>query len=185
MNHVMIDLETFGTRSHSVIVSIGAVQFDPYRVGAIGATFHQGIDVESSLTRGLRMDPSTILWWLKQEQSAREALGIKLHRAWNLPFVLGQFTDFVEAISPDAKVWGNGADFDLVLLQQAYEACGMDKPWKYNASRCYRTMRSEFGTEADWVKPTVAHDALADAMAQAETLQNIFARMRGGVAVAR
>ena len=173
MNHVMIDLETFGTRSNSVIVSIGAVEFDPYSMD-LGRTFHDAIDIKSALNHGLKMDASTLLWWLEQSDEARKALVSKARAASSMGSTLIAFRTF---LPPDALVWGNGADFDLALLQQAYEACSMEKPWKYNASRCYRTMRSEFGIEMDYVKPTLAHDALADAIAQAKTLQNIFARL--------
>lgn len=183
MNHVMIDLETFGTRSNSVIVSIGAVAFDPCSA-AIGDRFHHAIDVRTATNRGLKIDSSTVLWWVEQSAEARSALVDKVKRASSLEWVLSQFSSFLLRVAgsqyqvKDALVWGNGADFDLALLQQAYEAIGQEKPWKYNASRCYRTMRSEFGIEADYVKPALAHDALEDAIAQAKTLQNIFARLR-------
>ena len=176
MNHVMIDLETFGTRTNSVIVSIGAVQFDPYSQ-ARGETFHEAIDVKSAVGHGMKIDPSTVLWWLEQSDDARAKLVNKVKSASSLATALGAFRSFLQRI-PDVRVWGNGADFDLALLQQAYESIGQEKPWKYNASRCYRTLRSEFGIEEDYVAPLVAHDALEDAIAQARTAQNTFARLR-------
>jgi exodeoxyribonuclease VIII len=177
MNHVMIDLETFGTRSQSVIVSVGAVQFDPHSF-ELGATFHESIDLKSAMTHGLKLDSGTIVWWLDQSPEARLALVNKIKTASSLATTLGAFRSFLQRVSPDVKVWGNGADFDLSLLQQAYEALGQEKPWKYNASRCYRTLLAEFGRPEDSVTPTLAHDALADAIAQAKTAQNIFARLR-------
>lgn len=177
MNHVMIDLETFGTRTNSVIVSIGAVQFDTAS-RARGATFHEAIDVKSAVGHGMKLDPSTVLWWLEQSEDARAKLVSKVKSASSLSTALNAFRGFLQAI-PDVKVWGNGADFDLSLLQQAYESVGQEKPWKYNAARCYRTLRAEFGIEADYIAPLVAHDALEDAIAQARTAQNMFARIRG------
>ena len=178
MNHVMIDLETFGTRSNSVVVSIGAVAFDPYSDSLLGASFHEAIDLKSAIGHGLKMDPSTVLWWLEQSQNAQMALVHKVKGASSLATTLGAFRGFLQRVSPDVKVWGNGADFDLALLQDAYESIGSEKPWKYNASRCYRTLLAEFGRPEDKVAPELAHDALADAIAQAKTAQNIFARLR-------
>ena len=57
----------------------------------------------------------------------------------------------------------------------------MRAPWNYRHVRCFRTVMAEFGLDTDWVKPLVAHDALADAEAQARTLQNCMRRV-GGVA---
>jgi len=183
MNHVMIDLETFGTRSQSVIVSIGAVQFDPHS-DQMGETFHDAIDLKSAIGHGLKMDPSTVLWWLEQTDAARWALVTKVKGASSLASSLDWFRSFLQGVatsveSKDYFVWGNGADFDLALLQQAYEALGQEKPWKYNASRCYRTLLAEFGRPEDRVAAELAHDALSDAIAQAKTAQNIFARLRG------
>lgn len=180
MQHVMIDLETFGTRSNSVIVTIGAVQFDPHS-NRIGDVFHYAIDPKSAMLHGMKMDASTIFWWLEQAEAARSALVAKAKAASSLGSTLGAFRSYLHGIEQACGavfVWGNGADFDLALLQQAYESVGQEKPWKYNASRCFRTLRSEFGVDTDYVKPTVAHDALADAVAQAHTAQNIFARLK-------
>jgi hypothetical protein len=182
MNHVMIDLETFGTRSQSVIVSIGAVQFDPYS-RLMGYTFHDAIDLKSAVAHGLKIDPSTVLWWLEQSEMAQHALVKKVRAASSLASTLSGFRSFLQGVAAsveakDCFVWGNGADFDLALLQQAYEAIGQEKPWKYNASRCYRTLLAEFGRPEDRVMPELAHDALSDAVAQAKTAQNIFARLR-------
>jgi len=177
MNHVMIDLETFGTQSQSVIVSLGAVQFDPYNKGSLGASFHDAIDLKSAVGHGLKIDPSTVLWWLEQSDAARSALVAKAKGASSMGSTLNAFRSYLQGVSLNVKVWGNGADFDLALLQQAYEALGWEKPWKYNASRCYRTLLAEFGQPEDRVAPTLAHDALSDAIAQAQTAQNIYERL--------
>jgi len=177
MNHVMIDLETFGTRSQSVIVSIGAVAFDPYSF-TLGYEFHEAIDLKSAVAHGLKIDPSTVIWWLEQSDAARAALISKVKGASSFVTTLGAFRGFLQRVSFDVKVWGNGADFDLALLQDVYESIGSEKPWKYNASRCYRTLLAEFGRPKDVVAPILAHDALSDAIAQAKTAQNIFARLQ-------
>jgi hypothetical protein len=175
----MIDLETLGTRSDSVIISIGAVAFDPHAVGMLGLEFHGAIDLQSSVERGLHIDGSTVLWWFQQSEEARVSLVSRLKSAKPLVVVLDEFRMYLGCIAEhdEIRVWGNGADFDLALLQQAYEACKMERPWKYNAGRCYRTLTAQFGTEADRVRPELAHDALSDALAQARTAQNIFARL--------
>lgn len=48
MNHVMLDIETLGNQSNSVITSLGAVEFN-LETGETGREFWQNIDVQSCL----------------------------------------------------------------------------------------------------------------------------------------
>ena len=41
MNNLMIDIETLGTNSNAVVVSIGAVLFDPYTGDTCGEFYHK------------------------------------------------------------------------------------------------------------------------------------------------
>lgn len=62
LNDVMVDLETLGRRAGCVIVSIGAVKFDP-KTGFVDVdnSFYKAITVESAMRYGLTVDPSTLL----------------------------------------------------------------------------------------------------------------------------
>jgi exodeoxyribonuclease VIII len=63
-------------------------------------------------------------------------------------------------------VWGNGADFDNVILGNAYLAVNKPRPWSFWNNRCYRTVRA-MAPNIDYVRPVIAHHALHDARAQA------------------
>ena len=71
--NVMVDLETMGTRPGSVIVSIGAIEFDP-QSARLGRTFYQTCSIKSAVDVGLAMDPETVTWWLQQSEGARGEL---------------------------------------------------------------------------------------------------------------
>jgi hypothetical protein len=90
--HVMVDLETMGKNPNAPIVSIGAVVFDP-ATGKLGETFYKVIILESAISWGAEIDPSTVIWWLKQSSEARSAIvnddAIKLDDA------LIMFTEFI------------------------------------------------------------------------------------------
>ena len=175
MNHIMIDLETFGTRPGSMIVSIGAVIFDPHS-DAVGGQFHTGIRPES---RAGTIDPSTVMWWMQQADAARAALIQRIETGENLGAALLRLHAFISTVNPPC-VWGNGATFDIAMLEDAFTRERIPIPWEYRGVRCFRTIASELSEPYDWVKPTIAHDALADAIAQAKTLQNIYARLERG-----
>lgn len=174
---VMIDLETMGLGTNAPILSIGAVEFRASGEG-LGATFHEGISLEDSMAIGRRPTASTILWWLQQDDTARKQVRQKCEHGAPLVAVLYAFSEWLNSLSGEPYVWGNGANFDVAILEQAYLDQGMRTPWGYRNVRCFRTVMSEYGNDLDWVKPLVAHDALADAEAQARTLQNCMRRIR-------
>lgn len=172
MRNIMIDTETLGVRSSSVIISIGAVPFDD---AAIGPGFYQRVDIQSCLDVGLTVDASTIEWWMTQSDEARAAFdekGVPLRAALNR---------LSELFEGSELVWANGVNFDVPILENAYHACGMVVPWKFYNTRDYRTVKNMFPKEflnSLRVEPVVAHNALDDARAQALTLQAIWDAQR-------
>ncbi len=167
MNNLMIDLETMGTRPTSAIVSIGAVFFDER---GLGEKFYCAVNLESAMSYGLTVDGSTIMWWLKQSDEACKALDTKR----TLDDALEDFTDyFLSFGGKDTNVWGNGSDFDNVLLSNAYRAVGSQQPWSYWNNRCYRTMKS-LAPSIKHERKGTHHNALDDAIYQAEHLRKLL-----------
>jgi len=174
----MVDLETLGTAPGSVILSIGAVTFDPV-FGAVGAkAFYRVIDQASCEAVGLTVDPATVAWWERQDQAARDALKVDPRQVRD---VLADFTAWWRA-SGGRKFWAHGPNFDETLLAAVYRACGAIPPWKYWDCRCTRTIYAAAGD----IKPDRAagqhHNALDDAIAQAEAVCRAYRVL--GLAVA-
>ena len=71
MKHVMIDLETLGTKADSVIISIGAVKFDLDSEQMDDNGFYASVSIDSNLERGRKIDEDTLLWWLQQSTDAQ------------------------------------------------------------------------------------------------------------------
>lgn len=167
MNHIMLDLETMSTEPNAAIVAIGAVRFDAEK---ITHRFYETVDLSDAVAHGLHMDANTVMWWLKQSDAARaELTGRQGHP---LPYALKRLTGWV-GDPKAAEVWGNGSDFDNVILASAYHAIGEPAPWKFYNNRCYRTMKSLFPTDKPERKGT-AHSAIDDAVFQVEHLQLIL-----------
>ncbi len=166
----MLDLETTGKRAGCPILTIGAATFD------LEHQFYAKIDLQSCHDVGLVDDPSTIAWWGDQSAEARmEAL------SGHMPLVvaLGSFADWHQDMKTKygkVYIWGNGADFDQPILEAAYQACGMSKPWNYDASRCYRTLKNLPNNKTIKADPFVGvkHNALADAVYQAKHAMKIL-----------
>ncbi|HEY3694103.1 3'-5' exonuclease [Phenylobacterium sp.] len=171
-NHVMVDLETFGVQPGSVIVSIGAVAFDPVSSVA-GETFYAVIDPADAQRCGLTLDAKTVLWWLGRSEAARQALTVP-----GMPMVaaLHAFSAFWRRVG-GTRFWGHGGNFDEPLLSAAYRVCGIEPPWQFYDSRCTRTIFDLAGVKPERDGGT-HHNALDDAKAQADAVARAYAILR-------
>lgn len=159
---IMIDIETTGTEPGCAILSIGAVAFDP-KAGLVGKEFYAKVSHESCRAAGLTDSQSTLGWWAKQSAEARdEAFSGQEHIA----NVLQALTRFVLAEGVKGNVWGHGPSFDMVNLEAAYRAVGLQAPWPFWAHRCTRTLYEIAGVSVDRSVGT-HHNALDDARQQA------------------
>ncbi|MDQ4328380.1 exonuclease [Klebsiella michiganensis] len=181
--HVMVDLETMGKKSNAPVVSIGAVIFDP-ATGFLGETFYKVVSLESAVSWGAEIDPSTVIWWMKQSSEARSE--IANDNAIQLDDALLQFSEFVLENIPGgyktAQIWGNGATFDNTILRSSYERACLDCPWGYWNDRDVRTMvelGKAIGFDAKTSIPFEGerHNALADAQHQARYVSAIWQRL--------
>ncbi|HBN2091405.1 TPA: 3'-5' exoribonuclease [Escherichia coli] len=175
--HLMIDLETMGKNPDAPIISIGAIFFDP-QTGDMGPEFSKTIDLD---TAGGVIDRDTIKWWLKQSREAQSAL---LTDEIPLDDALLQLREFIDENSGEffVQVWGNGANFDNVILRRSYERQGIPYPWRYCNDRDVRTI-VELGKAIDFDARTAIpfegerHNALDDARHQAKYVSAIWQKL--------
>ncbi|HGG9077361.1 TPA: 3'-5' exonuclease [Enterobacter hormaechei subsp. xiangfangensis] len=182
MNHLMIDLESMGKKPTAPIVAIGAVFFDP-QSGVLGAEFYVAVDLSSAMDQGATPDGDTILWWLKQSAEASTAICTDDTR--HIADALSELSAFISRNSDNPrylKVWGNGANFDNVILRSAYERAGHTCPWQFWNDSDVRTMvllgkQLEFDPKRNMPFDGIAHNALSDARHQAKYVSAIWQRL--------
>lgn len=163
MNHLMIDIETMGTKPGCVILSVAAVAFT---ANGLGESFYARVDGESCERVGLHCDIATVLWWLDKDVKAREEIR---RPGENISPVLLRLGNFIQQHAPpDHWVWANSPSFDLSILRHAYGAVQIAVPWDVWCERDYRTIKHL--VPAPVVLPRTAgfHHALDDARHQAE-----------------
>lgn len=170
--HIMVDLETWSTKPDALIISIGAVQFDPH-ARKVGDRFHVGI-YPDSWDAGAHIDPGTINWWMSKERDAARAEWNRLERV-DAGTALEGFAQWLATFTKPVCIWGNGATFDNVVLRRAYQRQYIEAPWSYRLDRCYRTLKAQYPTIPMKSKLT-AHNALSDAIMQAEYVQALVRR---------
>lgn len=179
---ISIDLETLGNRGRSAIVSIGMVAFNRSTM-EIHDCFECHIDVNDSL-RYLRADGSTLMWWLKQSQAARTSLVNNQSTSVKLLSAMTDAHAFMSKFAVNGnKVcpWGNGSVFDVTLMSDAFEAVMPEKelPWHFRNVRDVRTILEAASSLKDFDYKSVpfvgvAHDALSDAVHQANIIHNCW-----------
>ena len=176
MKNVMLDLETFGNTTDSVIVAIGAVIFS--KEGVSDDSFYINVDPTDCQKHGLTISASTVLWWLQQSEEARVA--ITKPEKIPLKEALEKFSSWLFAWrkpgdkqGDDVAIWGNGSDFDNALLARAYEKIGHQVPWNFRHNRCYRTIKSLY-PNTKMKRSGDHHNALDDAESQAKHLLEIY-----------
>lgn len=166
MKDVMVDLETLGTVPGCVVLSIGAVAFDPSS-GQLGEEFYCVISTESCKASGLETNQDTIDWWSKQSDQAREVLAHADEGGLTLEEAMTKFTQYLEGFGiKQVRVWGNGSDFDNAILACCYQAVGQTPPWVPWNNRCYRTLKNMVKGPRLKREGTY-HNALDDAKTQA------------------
>ena len=173
MRHVMIDIETLGTKPGSVILSIGAVKFDPMQLEGevIVDTFHQAITLASCTSVGLRMEAETVEWWL---DGARRTAWDQLQsmEKVQLDEALLGLSDWLR-VDETTRIWACGADFDCVLLKTAYDVTGIPCPWTFRQTRCFRTFKALAPGVRRPDTAWTAHNALDDARTQALWMRDL------------
>jgi len=169
----MIDIETKGKRADTVVLSIGAVRFDPYSNAEITDTLYLHPNLDQQDLMGRTCDPATMEWWDKQNSMVKNEAFMTEGR---LPVgeVLTKLSEF--CMDADA-IWSQGPQFDMVILEDLYRSLSIKKPWRYNQVRDSRTLFAVLGDRR--MKDSAdAHNALMDAVSQAWAVQQCMLRYR-------
>jgi len=173
--HIMADIETTGTESGCCILSVALVPFD---LGLPLAPFYEKVAHQSCRELGFVDSPETLAWWNKQKPATQfEAFS----GTRTLPNVMESLCHYMKQMGEPKQLflWGNGKDFDNVILSYTLKKLGMKLPWHYANNWCYRDFTKLY---PDIPKPAnaAAHNALADAQTQANHLEAIFESIRLG-----
>lgn len=166
-NDVMVDLETLGLRTTSVVLSIGATD------GMGNVWYHRfgPRAVQKQINDGRTIDFSSVCWWMEQNPEAQSEAFDGLPVSTTVEDALETFIGWLPV---EPKIWGYGAAFDNAILRSLCDQYGVPC-WNFHDDRCYRTMLSLAPRGFVRTSPAVAHNALSDAEAQMTDLKRIQA----------
>lgn len=166
--HVMLDLETLGTKPGCAIVSIGACVFN---MGGVQEKFYRTIDITKKFgTTTLVIEPGTVAWWMQQTPEARAVFTAQERVSTSV--AIGDFAMWwedkaLQYLSDSHCLWCHGATFDAPIIEATYNSIGQQAPFKFYNVRDTRTLYALADIYPDRAKGT-HHNALDDAVAQAE-----------------
>lgn len=164
--HIMIDIETLGYRSTSVIISIAATKFNLDDDNT--EDFFVNLNPKGMTEKGLTIDQSTIDWWKNQKP---EVLKQSLKDSIDYKTALEKFVDFCSDMQYK-KFWCNGASFDFPIIENSLHVFGMSDPWKYYNLADLRTVLyiADFNTK-NAKRIGSYHNALDDVKTQISWLK--------------
>jgi hypothetical protein len=173
MADICLDIETLGLPNNCVVLTLGAVKFDPYNLQEPHSPFYIRLNVEEQTALGRNVDSSTLEWWAKQSAEAQEeAMGDNGDRI-SLEDATVQLNRYLVGAN---KLWSQGNLFDFGILEHLYRMIGKPPPWQYWQIRDTRTI-GDLGDYSAKTSNKSAHNALADAYSQAVGVQNIYKQL--------
>ena len=112
--HGMIDLETLGVNPDSVVLTVGAIKFDPFSNTEPHTPLYLRCDIEEQSEKLSRsIDDNTMEWWGKQpKQIQDEAFGD--HERVLSNDLTTQLNKWCVGLD---YIWCQGPTFDFVILQ--------------------------------------------------------------------
>ena len=166
----MVDLETMAVSPNAVVLTLGAVHFNPYGNGYSDKLYLKlSIDDQDALSR--EVDPNTLDWWARQDKAIMEEAFSPDDRV-SVSDAVDQFHKFAWGCD---KFWSHGAVFDLMILEDMYRQVNRTPPWEFWRCRDTRTLFDLADPEME--KSVEQHNALFDAIRQAKGVQTVYRKL--------
>lgn len=169
----MIDMETLDTSPFCVILTIGAVRFDPKGSGVVERLeLRPTIEDQTELYNRV-INEDTLRWWGEQSAEAQEEA---LSDRGRIPFK--ECMDLLYKFCWNRRaVWSNGASFDVVVAETAWRSLGMRTPWPFYTVRDTRTLYEVTGVNLKDGGHVTSHRAVEDAERQAIVVQKAYNKL--------
>ena len=171
-------METLDTSPNTVILTIGAVLFDPKGQGVVERLELRPTIDEQTDVYNRTISDDTLRWWSEQSKEAiEEAMGDRDRVT---------FKDCMEQLYKFCwnrkAVWSNGAAFDVVVAETAFRQLDIRIPWPFYTVRDTRTLYDIAGVSLKDGRHVTTHKAVEDAEHQAIIVQKAYMKlMKAGI----
>ena len=175
-NDIMIDIESLDTTPDCVILTIGAVRFDPKGQGVVERLELRPTIEDQTEIYNRSINEDTLRWWSTQSPEAmEEAMGDNGRES---------LVDCMEKLYKFCwnrrAVWSHGAPFDIVVMESAMRQT-LDRPnpipWPFYTVRDTRTLYEITGVSLKDGGHVTSHKAVEDAERQAIVVQKAYMKL--------
>lgn len=192
MTHIMIDVESSATVREAKLLSIGACVFlldrAPDLQKLMRDTFYVNVGPYEKNQSAFVENEATLKWWQGQGEEAKQVL----EHDRIPPFeAIARLHKWITGLSDNPIMWANPPQFDLTIIKYHMDVFGLEWPWHWSKERDFRTLRETIKEKKNFVPDEpkafthgdktlilVKHNALHDAIAQADKLQQIVQYMK-------
>ena len=168
--HIMIDIETLATTPDAVVMSVGAVKFDPTSTQPPTSKTLWRPDIDEQTDRDRNVSESTLEWWAKLPQHIQDDAFSEEGR---IP--VAEFMKELNRYCVGAdKIWCQGPQFDMLILENFYLQWGHHFGWQFWQIMDCRTLFQLMPTDPRKAIQQDLHSADADAYYQAIGVQQSY-----------
>lgn len=175
---ISLDLETLDIRPSAVVLSIGAVRFNRHERDSFDGIkededrcFYAKLPIQAQIDLGRTISASTINWWMEQNVMAKRVFAESEN-----PKAFREFQKFCRGAQ---QIWGNGSNFDNVILRSLFEDLNIEFPTPYYTDRDLRTLQDAAQIGKPRAPKGIEHNALDDAIYQAISAQEYWYQIHG------
>ena len=165
--HATIDLETLSTKPDAVLLTIGAIKFDPFTTDPPYNEFYYRANVDEQTAIGRHIEEGTLQWWSRQApEIVEEALSDDNRHP--VKEILTKLNKYLVGVD---KIWCQGPVFDIAILENLYRQLGLHWNWAFYNIRDSRTLFSLMPRDPRKDISFSAHNALEDCRIQSICVQ--------------
>ncbi len=168
--HAMIDIETLGTKPNAVILSVGAIKFDPYSNSEPFDGKHWRLDVDAQTEKDREVNEDTLAWWAKQDPAIQEDAFGESGRTDCVQFM----KELNAWLTGCESVWCQGPQFDMVILENLFTQFDHHKGWAFWQIMDCRTLFNIMPEDPRKAIQQNLHSADEDAYYQAVCVQQSY-----------
>ena len=185
MTDISIDLETLGKKPGAPIVAIGLAAFCR-KTGEVAPLMFNTIDLGAAIDHSEGVDAPTLKWWLEQDKGAIDQTFNDDRSRVTLYAAIQQIEDiwnYLRTGEKGAMPWGNGATFDVSILEAVFDTVGAPAPWGHWEVRDVRTVVDigrtvlNIDPKKDFPFQGTRHNAMFDAAHQASYTAAILKKL--------
>ena len=196
MKQMMFDIETLDTKQSAIVLSVGAVVWETVikivsmpgkattetRTWDVMGEFYGVLDIDSQVARGRTISESTMLWWLRQDPTARSMAFDPLRS--HAQIVAAEFNawamKYVE-LEGLTRFWASPACFDFPIWENLVDGTVSKYPWDYNRRYDVRSVVNEANYSANshmYLGEGIPHTPIWDCKFQIDMLVAAQSKLR-------